>query len=114
HGLHREHVGGGGAVAAHPFVEHAFDAGSDGREGPDGVVEVEGDGADCETHGAIVRRRYSSSRAHPAPPPVRASTRLTQTISGTASSRPMMPQSHPNTSSARIRTRGDSCMRWPS
>ena len=50
HALDREHGGGGGAVLAQPVVEDALDACADGGERPEGVVEVEGDGADGEAH----------------------------------------------------------------
>src|SRR3546814_2779311 len=43
-------------------------------------------------------RGYSSSRAQPSMPSIFASTSFTHTSNGTASSRPMMPHSHPNRS----------------
>src|SRR3546814_17144812 len=46
-------------------------------------------------------------------PSIFANTSFTHTSSGTASSRPMMPNSHQNTISARIRISGDSAMRRP-
>src|SRR3546814_8839298 len=41
---------GGRAVFAHPRVQHAFDAFADGRERPERVVEIKGDGTDREAH----------------------------------------------------------------
>jgi hypothetical protein len=47
-------------------------------------------------------------------PSMRASTILTQTSSGTASSRPTMPHSQPNSISARISTSGEMAIVRPS
>ena len=52
----REALGGTRAVRNEPVVQGAFDALADRCEGPQGIVEVEGDGADGVVHARIVGR----------------------------------------------------------
>ena len=60
HGLHRVHAGGGRAVLQHPIVQHLVDAGADGSERPQGVVQIEGDGEYGKVHPAILRQAHES------------------------------------------------------
>src|SRR5690606_29722293 len=119
----RPAFGGAWRVRAQPVGQDPFGARDHGGDRPDGVVEVEGDGANRKIHHLIVSRArraptwvpgYSSSFAQPSRPSTLDRTILQHTSSGTASSRPMIPHSQPNTISARISTSGDSAIRAPS
>ena len=54
HALQRPALGGAWRIGAQPVGQDALGAHDDRRDRPDGIVKVEGDGADPEAHGPIV------------------------------------------------------------